>query len=385
MPLTSSVGRLRSIDCLRGAAALAVAFAHSMGLTNYERIGGELFKRTVHEVTTFGATGVPLFFVISGFCIHLGYARTAAATGSGEFRFGAFWRRRFWRLYPVYFLVLCGCLGGLAALYIAGSHSLLLEPYPDPKLKWMGLDFLSHAFMAHGLTRRFDLMGGNFPFWTLAREEYLYLLYPLILIASLRIRRVWIAVAMVALTAILNNTAVPYVLNERSAPALWIQWYLGAVAADAYCGRVRLPAALRTLWLVPIWMLAASYTYSRNLHTWSTLGWGMAYFTLVNACVQIEQQGRWPAGGVLGALSAIGVFSYSLYLLHYPSETALLSLSLRLGTPVTPMMFVLRSVALTTGACAAGFVLFRLVERRFVTAARLPRSRPVLTLGTVAS
>jgi len=49
------------------------------------------------------------------------------------------------------------------------------------------------------------------------------------------------------------------------------------------------------------------------------------------------------------------------------------------------MMFVLRSVALTTGACAAGFVLFRLVERRFVTAARLPRSRPVLTLGTVAS
>src|SRR5438034_621967 len=55
-------------------------------------------------VLGFGYLGVPLFFVISGFCIHLPQARLLAARGPA----GASpaWRRffagRFWRLYPPY-------------------------------------------------------------------------------------------------------------------------------------------------------------------------------------------------------------------------------------------------------------------------------------------
>ena len=46
------------------------------------------------------------FFVISGFCIHLGWARQEAQAGGATTDFFAFWRRRIRRLYPPYLVVL---------------------------------------------------------------------------------------------------------------------------------------------------------------------------------------------------------------------------------------------------------------------------------------
>ena len=69
--------RLLSIDCLRGAAALAVFLFHVAVVANFP-------KRTLPPFTLFhhtyenlisplglGASGVNLFFVISGFCLAL--------------------------------------------------------------------------------------------------------------------------------------------------------------------------------------------------------------------------------------------------------------------------------------------------------------------------
>ena len=72
-------GRLGSIDVLRGAAALGVVLCHTTK--------GSLFLdsfRIAPWVTVlalpaaFGFSGVYLFFVISGFCIHLAWARERA-------------------------------------------------------------------------------------------------------------------------------------------------------------------------------------------------------------------------------------------------------------------------------------------------------------------
>ncbi len=49
---------------------------------------------------SFGWMGVPLFFVISGFCIH------ASALKNNELRVGRFFWRRFWRIYPPYLAAL---------------------------------------------------------------------------------------------------------------------------------------------------------------------------------------------------------------------------------------------------------------------------------------
>ena len=47
-----------------------------------------------------GFRGVPLFIVLSGFCIHLGAARQAARGGGWGCRWGAFWKRRIRRRLP---------------------------------------------------------------------------------------------------------------------------------------------------------------------------------------------------------------------------------------------------------------------------------------------
>ena len=66
--------RLLSIDCLRGLAALGVVLHHA-SLQNPAGLGPGHPVTVVEEVLGLGFAGVWLFFVISGFCIHLSQAR----------------------------------------------------------------------------------------------------------------------------------------------------------------------------------------------------------------------------------------------------------------------------------------------------------------------
>src|SRR3569623_1364627 len=81
-----AVQKLRSIQVLRAVAACAVVVLHA-----------------VHDIdapidrTGFGAAGVDLFFVISGFII----ANVAQGRGDGEIL-----RDRLWRIYPLWWVAL---------------------------------------------------------------------------------------------------------------------------------------------------------------------------------------------------------------------------------------------------------------------------------------
>lgn len=74
-------GRLTSIDALRGIAALGVVLYHAVAQTG-NAIPNNLFHypvKLIQFVSSFGYVGVFLFFVISGFCIHLQWAKARAA------------------------------------------------------------------------------------------------------------------------------------------------------------------------------------------------------------------------------------------------------------------------------------------------------------------
>jgi hypothetical protein len=79
----SSAGRLSNIDALRGSAAVAVAVSHI-----YQQFYAEQFGPVLHKILSYaGGWGVALFFVLSGFCIHLPHAerkRFAAKVGGGD-------------------------------------------------------------------------------------------------------------------------------------------------------------------------------------------------------------------------------------------------------------------------------------------------------------
>src|SRR5215218_1506288 len=100
--------RLRSVDALRGIAALGVVVYHAVE-QGKQALPNNLLAyplRLVQFISSFGYVGVFLFFVISGFCIHLQWARTRAAGEEPDVRFAPFWKRRLRRLYPPYLIAL---------------------------------------------------------------------------------------------------------------------------------------------------------------------------------------------------------------------------------------------------------------------------------------
>src|SRR6185437_6216541 len=182
--------RLRGIDALRGAAALGVVFYHAVD-QSHNVLPNNLFQypiRLVQFVSSFGYIGVFLFFVISGFCIHLQWARGKAAGVEPDIRFGAFWKRRIRRLYPPYlitllfFLIIMGLTVGLDL-----THFFIY-------------DVVMHLLMLHNLDWQ-TCYSINGVFWTLAIEEQLYLAYFLLLF--LRKRWGWgITLAICALARV---------------------------------------------------------------------------------------------------------------------------------------------------------------------------------------
>ena len=128
--------------------------------------------------STFGYIGVFLFFVISGFCIHLQWAKTRAAGESTPIKFGAFWKRRLRRLYPPYIIALTLFLVMTAlSVGINITHFFIY-------------DVVMHLFMLHNLDPK-TCYSINGVFWTLAIEEQLYLAYFLLLFFRTRLGWAW--------------------------------------------------------------------------------------------------------------------------------------------------------------------------------------------------
>lgn len=159
-----SPGRLQSIDMLRGVAALAVVAMH---IPSWAPGGWRehpfFFLGLLFD---YGYLGVPLFIVISGFCIHLGTARGRVATGDYRVNWLAYWSRRTYRLYPPYLAAIVFSLLVSWGLGEAVTRNGLF-----------GVDLLAHLLMLHNLTAEYANGLGNGAFWSLGTEEHLYLLY----------------------------------------------------------------------------------------------------------------------------------------------------------------------------------------------------------------
>ena len=168
-----------TLDAMRGVAAVAVVTYHALGVAPQTALSG--WEWWLPQITAFSVhfayAGIYLFFVISGFCIHLFWARArAAGVEKPVVNFLSFWKRRVRRLYPPYFVALV-----LYLCYIAYKTPVEVTGF----YVW---DVVLHMFMLHNvdLNTTYTINGA---FWTLAIEEQLYLAYFLLLF--LRIRFGW--------------------------------------------------------------------------------------------------------------------------------------------------------------------------------------------------
>jgi len=175
---------------------------------------------------------------------------------------------------------------------------------------------------------------------------------------------------------------------NSSALVLWCQWCLGMVAAEAYVGITQLPGWSRSIWTVLT--CAAAGTLCRHFDlsqsaylAWIVpLLWGFAFFALTNRCIWKESLGK-TGGRIGGALAGVGLFSYSLYLVHLPVRTSIKEL---LGSSVTRVGaggFCICASIMAAAGLLVGSLFFRLIERRFLLSARsAPMARPATDIAT---
>ena len=369
-------GRLPGIDILRCIAAVAVLLSHATNATTIERtewIAAHdqtpwLFEQVVRVPP--GAWGVGLFFVLSGFCIHLPLARAIQKGGEPRLDLPRYFARRFTRIYPPHLAALL--LSILAAFFVPSNF--FTEDIISVPTRWQLFAHLTmiHSFFANA---RFSI---NPVLWTIAVETHFYLCYPLLVLMRRRMGFVPIVVILLAISigskAIVQvvHPSYAYLWGQNFVVRFW-EWALGCLAAERLVERSSAP---RSSWLWFAILLLGSYALA-PLSALFPHGAGALARVLppVFALVLYVGARLPPLHSALYRFGlATGLRSYSLYLTH-PIALPLACVFLAsLGAPLWAQWIA--SVVASGLLCA---VFFAFVERPFLErSARLRSQQPQL-------
>ncbi|MFL9953563.1 acyltransferase [Paraburkholderia nemoris] len=349
-------GKEHVIDAMRGFAALLVAYFHCrqvewVGMQTFHQSVGHSFSlSTIAAYLTFpiawGSAGVPIFFVISGYCIHRGGALRLAKNPDYRLDTGNFWIRRFARIYPV-------LLAALVLTFALDWVSLQLPPV-NHKIREIGLQaFLVNLFSLQGVAGK--TFGSNGALWTLSLEVQFYAIYPLLF----ALRRRLGMTSVLAIVAVINVLSA-YVLERHDLQfftSYWFSWTLGAWIADAKSRST--PEARSSVWL---YVLAAAFiALGCAAFHFGQYGafqlWAVGFAFYLYKALERPNTDKADTPGVR-LLSRFGDFSFSLYLIHLPIFVLLSSILFRSSL----QMSIWPSFGYMLVAVPVAYVFYRLVE-----------------------
>ena len=242
-----------------------------------------------------GMVGVSIFFAISGYLITSLMLKEEAQRG--RVSLSAFYARRVCRIFPALALY----IGAVCLLDAVGA----IKTAPGDALS--ASLFLCNTTLVH--------CGYHFEhLWSLAVEEQFYLFWPLLLVmSSSRARTPLVLAAFVVASgfAVMPSTYAGGWINNGEAFAC-----ISAGALFALSPRLR--AAFEATKRAPLWiwfvLLVVLLPFART--RWGSLDTliMLALPPVIVAAVLVRGGSLLPAGRAAGALSRIGLISYSLYL-----------------------------------------------------------------------
>lgn len=333
--LPQPAGKLHSIQLLRAIAALLVVLFHGH-LAFANRLDSSALDYESY-VFAFGAVGVHIFFVISGFIM----VYTSRFGGDAETGFDApaFFRRRVLRIYPIYWI----CI----ALY-ALSYWLIGDPYEVSASETIGALLLLPGDAA-------VLIG---PAWTLAFEMYFYLCFGLAMMAGrerglLLLAGVFIAMIAAGMFVRIDNSLWALATNPL------LTEFLAGAAIAWLCVTGRLPRRGGPTLIVLaclIFVVGIIVGYDRLP---LFISWGAPSILLIAGLVMAER-----AHGAQETVRKLGHFgdsSYALYLIHIIVIAMALWLT-DLIAPRADIVPIIAAIPISLVAIALGEFLHHKVE-----------------------
>lgn len=280
------------IQLMRGIAALLVVFHHSLEESRAAapHLASDAFIR-------FGACGVDIFFVISGFII---YNVTYGRSQTNPERPGTFLLKRFLRIFPLYWI----CLALTLALW--GSGHFFRSAHVDLPV------FLSAVFLLPFRVQLFDVA------WTLVYEMYFYYVFAATL--ALRNARLSVAVTVGVIASVIGLAQLlpPGTFRAEMSNPIALEFAFGLVLSHFVKSPLLRGKWIRYMWLPALVLFAIASTVAPSSGTaelqngvrfWA---WGVPALLIVASFIAT------PFGENLltRLFLVLGNASYSVYLTH---------------------------------------------------------------------
>lgn len=300
---------LKSLDGIRGLAALYVMIHHArLTLTQSFHNGLGLHpekyswydKIMVYFFSLFkyGHEAVIVFFVLSGFVIHLKQADSKYEFRN--FKVTDYLKKRIVRIYPTLIIsfIVCILIELLINAVTGESLVFLLSKYNLT-------GFLYNLF----LIPDGPIWGHNYPMWSLKHEWFFYLMYPILLWPLGTRPSLTLAIILTIYLSYCFGFKIPFI---GTAAYTLLIWSLGGLLAYFYRhGRMKYVPYLSLL------SLFYPLINRENITTYPLLDLVFGLIVVGVLALIISERATY-ISSFLVKFSWLGAFSYSLYLLHTP-------------------------------------------------------------------
>jgi peptidoglycan/LPS O-acetylase OafA/YrhL len=353
-----AASRLEYVDGIRALAALFVFFHHTIETAEPVRALSVPILGPVLKSLFFGQFPVMVFLLLSGFCLYYPCVRRNPGQPVLTTTFREYLKRRARRIGPPYLA--------------AGVLCLVMISFPAMRVgKWVEAGdvnagaIISHLLMVHNL---FPAYSGriDYPMWSIGLEWQLYLMFPLMIWGFRRfggLRTIAAALAMTMGIRVLNHRlpSGAYAVL-RDGPLAYLEIFGAGMLAAVVTVRGQRIAPRWVLSAVVIAGFATVRLGSSNGLIHDIAATAAAFCLLVLA---VDPAGR--VGRVLSTpwLVKIGLFSYSLYLMHAP-VLHLCAMALRRLPLSADARFLILSVACLPIILAACYGFHLVFERPFM-------------------
>jgi peptidoglycan/LPS O-acetylase OafA/YrhL len=311
--------RYQLLDVFRGLACLMVVVHHAGYAIGWRDVAAaSQFEAGLRGVVVLLverlSLGVPLFFVISGYCI-LASVEATRRKGASPWDFLG---RRFWRIYPTYWVALLGFIvivAGLDAFGLkrlhCGTHAVkLASPFALDFPRWVGNLTLTETWRPHVWGPARDVFTGVA--WSLCYEEQFYFVCFLALVLAPRRMLAILATVTVGAIALRVGAWHAGCLSRIAGtfPLLWHQFAIGVVVY--YRLNMARSWQARLAWDLGLVAMLIAGLAGPDRETATAAGFGILLVALRRWDERAE------AIAWLKPLRACGLRCYSIYLVHLP-------------------------------------------------------------------